>query len=226
VLAERQRLAREIHDTLAQGFASIVTLYEAARAELDSMPEVALGRMEEIGRTARSSLAEARRVVWALRPEALVEKSLADALDGLVRDFGSETGLVARSRVTGEARAIGAEAEAMLLRVAQEALANVRKHARACKVTLTLTYLDDALLLDVCDDGVGFEPALAHRDPDGWQAGGFGLSSMRERLEQQGGMLTIESAPGTGTTIAATLPDVSAGRTADGAHRGVGSGAR
>jgi signal transduction histidine kinase len=226
MLAERQRLAREIHDTLAQGFASIVTLYEAARAELASRPEVALGRLEEVGRTARSSLAEARRVVWALRPEALVEGTLADALDGLVRDFRSETGLDATSRVSGEPRSVGAEAEATLLRVAQEALANVRKHARASRVALTLTYLDDVVLLDVRDDGVGFEPELADRDRDGWQAGGFGLSGMRERLEQHGGTLTIESAPGTGTTIAAALPDVPARPAEDEAHRGVPSGAK
>ncbi|MGH3032634.1 MAG: sensor histidine kinase, partial [Gaiellaceae bacterium] len=99
--AERQRLAREIHDTLAQGFASIVTLYEAARADLAKRPQVALGRLEEIGRTARSSLSEARRVVWALRPEALEEGTLADALEQLVRDFRSETGLDATSTVTG-----------------------------------------------------------------------------------------------------------------------------
>jgi signal transduction histidine kinase len=225
-LAERQRLAREIHDTLAQGFASIVTLYEAARAELTARPEVALRRLEEVGRTARSSLAEARRVVWALRPDALVEGTLADALDGLVRDFRSETGLDAASRVTGETRSVATEAEATLLRVAQEALANVRKHARASRVALTLTYLDDALLLDVRDDGAGFEPELADRDRDGWQAGGFGLTGMRERLEQRGGSLTIESEPGAGTTIAAALPDVPAGPANDEPRRRAKSAVR
>jgi hypothetical protein len=88
------------------GFASIVMLYEAARAELPSRPEAGLGRLEEIGPTARSSLAEARRMVWALRPEALVEGTLADAVDGLVRDFRSETGLDATSRISREARSV------------------------------------------------------------------------------------------------------------------------
>ena len=210
-LAERQRLAREIHDTLAQGFASIVTLFEAARAELGSRPEVALGRLEEIGRTARSSLSEARRVVWALRPEALEEGTLSDALDGLVRDFRSETGLDATSRVSGDPRTVEAESEATLLRVAQEALANARKHSRATSVALTLSYLNDALLLDVRDDGVGFQPALADRGRHRSNARGFGLIGMRERLEQQGGSLTIESEPGVGTTIAAALPMPPAG---------------
>lgn len=203
--AERQRLAREIHDTLAQGFASIVTLYEAARADLAKRPQVALGRLEEIGRTARSSLSEARRVVWALRPEALEEGTLADALEQLVRDFRSETGLDATSTVTGNRRELEAAAEATLLRVAQEALANVRQHARASRVALTLSYLEDALLLDVRDDGIGIQRALADQDRDGRQAGGFGLTGMRERVEQRGGTLTIES-QGTGTAIVAALP--------------------
>jgi signal transduction histidine kinase len=225
-LTERQRLAHEIHDTLAQGFASIVTLYEAARAELASRPEAALGRLEEIGRTARSSLSEARRVVWALRPEALEERTLASALDGLVGDFRSESSLDATSRVSGVPRFVEAESEATLLRVAQEALANVRKHARARSVALTLSYLDEALRLDVRDDGVGFEPELADRERDGWQAGGFGLTSMRERLEELGGSLTIESEPGAGTTVAAAVPDVPTGPANDEPHPSARSGVR
>jgi signal transduction histidine kinase len=206
VLAERQRLAREIHDTLAQGFASIVTLYEAARAEVASQPEVALRRLEEVGRTARASLAEARRVVSALRPEALEDATLANALHGLVRDFSAETGIGARSVINGDARELEPEAGATLLRIAQEGLANVRKHARAGRVALTLAYLEDSVRLDVRDDGVGFEPESGGRARNGWQAGGFGLTSMRERLESQGGTLTVESAPGAGTTVVAVLP--------------------
>jgi signal transduction histidine kinase len=206
VLAERQRLAREIHDTLAQGFASIVTLYEAARAEVGSRPEVALRRFEEVGRTARASLAEARRVVSALRPEALEHATLAGALDAIVHDFGAETGIHTRSTIDGEPRDLDPEAEAAILRVAQEALANARKHARASRVTVTLTYLDDSARLDVRDDGVGFDSESAGGARNGWHAGGFGLTSMRERLEGQGGTLTIESAPAAGTAIAAVLP--------------------
>ena len=205
-LAERQRLAREIHDTLAQGFASIVTVYEAARAEVGSRPEVALRRLEEVGRTARASLAEARRVVSALRPEALEHATLAGALDAIVHDFSAETGIDTRRTVDGEPRDLNPEAEAALLRVAQEALANARKHARASRVTVTLTYLDDSARLDVRDDGVGFDSESAAGARNGWPGGGFGLTSMRERLEGQGGTLTIESAPAAGTAIAAVLP--------------------
>lgn len=206
-LAERQRLAREIHDTLAQGFASIVTLYEAARAEFASRPENALRRLEEIGQSARANLAEARRVVWALRPGVLEEGSLDGALDELAADFRSETSIDARSTVDGDVRSLGPETEAILLRVAQEALANVRKHARAGRVAVTLTCLDDSVLLDVRDDGVGFDPASPPQDGTGRQRdGGFGITAMRERIEQHGGTLTIESAPGTGTSVVAALP--------------------
>jgi signal transduction histidine kinase len=226
MLEERQRLAREIHDTLAQAFASIVTLYEAARAEVASRPEVALRRLEEVGRTARASLAEARRVVSALRPEPLEQATLAGALDRLVRDFAAETGIASRSAVEGEVRELQPEGEATLLRVAQEALANVRKHAEASRVALTLTYLDDATRLDVRDDGVGFDHEAPRRTRNGWQAGGFGLTSMRERLESQGGALTVESMPGGGTTIAATLPRHPAEEARGTGQARAGSGAR
>jgi signal transduction histidine kinase len=225
-LAERQRLAREIHDTLAQGFASIVTLYEAARAEVGSRPEVALQRLEEVGRTARASLAEARRVVSALRPEALEDTTLVGALDGLARDFGRQTGVAVSSTVEGEAHSLEPDVEATLLRVAQEALANVRKHAGASRVAVTLTYLDDSTRLDVRDDGVGFLPETADRARDRLEAGGFGLTSMRERLESAGGALTVESAPGLGTTIGAALPHPRPGSANGNAGRRVRSGAR
>jgi signal transduction histidine kinase len=218
-LAERQRLAREIHDTLAQGFASIVTLYEAARAELASRPEVALGRLEEIGRMARSSLSEARRVVWALRPEPLEQGRIADALERTVRDFRAETGLDATCRITGNRRELEPATEEALFRIAQEALANVRRHARASRVALTLSYLEDALLLDVRDDGVGFQSGQAHHHPGTSQGGGFGLTSMRERVEQRGGSLTIESQPGTGTAIVVSLPLLPVGPAGDESHR-------
>lgn len=224
-LIERQRLAHEIHDTLAQGFASIITLYEAARAELGARPEDALRRLEEVGRTARANLAEARRVVWALQPGALEDGSLTSAFDELARSFSVETGVAARSTVNGDPRSLGPEPEATLLRAAQEALANVRKHARATRVTLTLTFLDDTVLLDVRDDGLGFDPTLARHT--GRQEGGFGLTAMRERLARHGGTLTIESAARAGTTITAALPMAAADPTNDepASHHRVGEDA-
>ena len=212
MLAERQRLAREIHDTLAQGFASIVTLSEAARAQGRLSPEAATRRLEEAGQVARASLGEARRAIWALRPEPLEHGSLGRALGELAAGFGSQTGIDTQAAVTGEEVGLAAEAQEALLRVAQEALANVRKHASAHRVRLTLSYLDDATLLDVCDDGVGFDPAAPAGSGPG---GGFGLAGMRERLGAHGGTLTVEAAPGQGTTVAAALPRGPAG-TGDG----------
>ncbi len=203
VLAERQRLAREIHDTLAQGFASIVTLAEAARAHAGISPQDAMRRLEEVGHAARSSLDEARRAIWALRPEALEHRSLGRALGELAAGFGVQTGIDIQSAVTGEEDELAPGAQEALLRIAQESLTNVRKHARAHRVRLTLSYLDDATLLDVCDDGIGFELAAPARNGSG---GGFGLAGMRERLAAHGGTLTIESAPGQGTTVAAAVP--------------------
>jgi signal transduction histidine kinase len=202
VLAERERLAREIHDTLAQGFASIVTLSEAARAHARISPQAAMRRLEEAGQVARSSLGEARRAIWALRPQALERGSLGRALGELAAEFGTQTGIDTRAAVTGEEDELAPDAQEALLRVAQEALANVRKHASARRVRLTLSYLGDATLLDVRDDGDGFDPAVAACN----RSGGFGLAGMRERIAGCGGALTVETAPGQGTTVVAALP--------------------
>jgi signal transduction histidine kinase len=199
-LAERQRLARDLHDTLTQGFASVVLLLEAAQESL------ATGRpvdrhIEQALRSARDNLAESRRVVWALRPRPLAEQPLPQALQELTGRLGEETGLRAETVVTGTARPLPAQVEEALLRIGQEALANVRKHAAASQVTVTLSYLEDAVTLDVHDDGVGFEQAAATSG-----GGGLGLRAMGERVEGLGGRLVVESAPGEGTTIAVEVP--------------------
>jgi signal transduction histidine kinase len=136
-------------------------------------------------------------------PEALEHGSLGRALGELAAGFGSQTGIDAQSAVTGEEDELLPDAQEALLRVAQEALANVRKHARAQHVRLTLSYLDQAILLDVRDDGTGFDPAGPAR---AGSKGGFGLAGMRERVAALGATLTIESAPGQGTTVAAAVP--------------------
>lgn len=204
MLAERQRLARDIHDTLSQGFASVVLLLEAAEESL-ATGQPADRHITQALRSARDNLAESRRVVWALRPRPLADRSLPQALEELAGRLAEETGLRPRATVTGTQCPLAPQAETALLRIAQEALANVRKHAAATQVTLTLSYLDDVVLLDVADDGVGFDPDTVAA------GGGLGLRVMRERITQLGGSLTIESAPGQGTTIAAELPTSIAG---------------
>lgn len=202
VMAERGRLAREIHDTLAQGFISIVTHLEVAEEELPPSSKPAQRHLDRARSTARENLIEARRLVAALRPEILEGSSLPEALERLAGRWSEASGVSARLTVTGDCERLPQELQVALLRVAQEALSNVRKHASAGEATMTLSYTEDLVVLDVQDDGAGFGPDAA---PDGAE-GGFGLKAMRERVEQFGGRLTVESAPGEGTTLAVQLP--------------------
>jgi signal transduction histidine kinase len=208
LLDERQRLAREIHDTLAQGFTGIITNLTAAQM---AQPPVAADasstrHLRDAERIARESLAEARRLVWALRPESLDRRSLSEALRRLAEEWSEETGVQAHAATTGTPRPLLPETEVALLRTAQEALTNIRKHAQASRVNVTLSYMDDRVALDVVDDGVGFDHARMKSSVEAHGAGGFGLVAMRERIEQLGGALVVESAPGEGTALAAELP--------------------
>lgn len=200
VLEERQRLAREIHDTLTQDFTSIVLHLEAADAALPDEGGPARTHVARARESARGGLAEARRLVQALRPAPLEGASLAEALRRVAGRWASETGVSVTVSVTGEPVPLHPEAEVTLLRAGQEALANVRKHARAGQVSITLSHMGDQVVLDVQDDGAGFDPEAAAA------GAGFGLAAMRERAAQLGGAVTVESAPGQGTTVAVALP--------------------
>ena len=203
VLEERQRLAREIHDTLAQGLTGVVTQLEAAEAALQDRPEAARGHLDTARCLARESLGEARRSVHALRPGPLEEGRLVDAIAAVARDWSRTSGVPAAVTSFGEARPLPSETEVTLLRVAQEALANAGRHAGASAVALTLAFGDGQVSLDVTDDGRGFDPA-ARRSGNG--SGGFGLTAMRERVAALRGSLDVESGPGQGTTVVATIP--------------------
>jgi signal transduction histidine kinase len=210
VLDERQRIAREIHDTLAQGLTGIVAQLQAAAHAQEAGNDTATWRrhVDQATRLARQSLAEARRSVHAIGPAPLESASLPDALAQVAADWCGLHAVPAESATTGTARPLHPEVEATLLRIAQEALANVAKHAHASRVALTLSYMDDLVTLDVRDDGAGFDPARA---ADG---GGFGLTSMRQRVTRLAGTLEIESEPGAGTAISAAVPAVPATPTA------------
>ena len=201
VLEERQRLAREIHDTLAQGFAAILAHLETAELGHDNGgdPEAERQHIASARRVARDSLEEARRMMASLRPEILETADLPGAMTRIGEAWGKRTGLPCTVSITGTPNPVHRDIEVALLRTAQEALANAWKHARPSRVSITLSYMGDVVVLDVQDDGVG-----------GAGAGGlgFGLRSMHERLEQIGGTLTVESAPGEGTTISASAPNV------------------
>ncbi|MFI7355031.1 sensor histidine kinase [Streptomyces avidinii] len=202
ILAERERLAREIHDTLAQGLSSIQLLLRAAeRALADGAPA-----LEHIGRAreaAQDNLAEARRFVRALTPPDLEHGSLAAALERLCAGV---PGPRVRFSLSGSPRVLPTPYEVALLRIAQSALANVVRHARAGRAEITLTFMDASVTLDVVDDGHGFDPSSVASGSSGSGDGGFGLPAMRSRAETLGGLFTVESDPGQGTAVAVTLP--------------------
>ncbi|MGW2667871.1 sensor histidine kinase [Streptomyces sp. NPDC001272] len=271
ILAERERLAREIHDTLAQGLSSIQLLLRAAERTLSEDPAptrpvpapadvvpgaaptgsaiptasaaptvsanpaapaaapstsaapavpavpatpatpatpaaavsaasaaAALGHIARAREAAQDNLAEARRFVRALTPPDLEHGSLAAALERLCSGV---PGPRVRFSVSGVPRELPTPYEVALLRIAQSALANVVRHARAGRAEITLTFMDSSVTLDVVDDGRGFDP---DRAPSG--DGGFGLPAMRARAESLGGLFTVESGPGQGTAVAVTLP--------------------
>lgn len=204
VAAERERLAREVHDTLAQGFSAVELLLRSAREVIGSDTTRAVELVDRARATARDNLAEARRFVRALTPADLADASLPDAL-ARVGERAAGSGLRVTTHVEGDPRPLAVAVEATLLRVAQSALANVRQHARASRADVTLTYLGDRVLLDVVDDGVGFDPDAP---PAG---GGFGLPAMRSRVRELGGTLAVETTPGEGTAVAAGLPALDRG---------------
>lgn len=198
---ERARLSRDIHDTLAQEFSSIVLLARAAQARDDSDLRALIGQIEA---TARAGLTESRRVVAALAPADLADAGLAAALGRLVDALGEQTGVDAQLRIHGDLGGLPTGVEVALLRTAQGALANVRRHAQASRVVVSLTATDESVRLDVVDDGVGFDPTST--PPATPNEGGYGLIAGRNRLRELGGTLDIESAPGEGTALSASVP--------------------
>jgi signal transduction histidine kinase len=203
VVEERQRLAREIHDTLAQGFTGVNIQLEAVESALETQQqEVVLERLSRARNLANQSLAEARRSVWALRSTSLAEKKLADALRDSARGLTAGTGLILTVDAPDDLPRFPPELENDLLRVAQEAVMNVVKHAQAQHLTIHLNYQNNQIELQINDDGRGFLIDSAKVSKDG---GGFGLTAMWERMVRHGGALQINSQPRRGTHIVAQV---------------------
>ncbi len=204
VLSERQRLAHEIHDTLAQGFIGIIMHLEAAQSLSNEQAELGLPQarqhIQQAEQMARQNLKQARYLVEDLRPEPLQQASLPEAITQTVEQWREQSKVAAHVTITGEERPLPANTEHTFLRVTQEALANIHKHAQATEVTVTLSYMGDCVMLDVQDDGVGLNGAISQ-----WQ-GGFGLTAMRERVEQLGGSMLVESEDEEGTTVVVSIP--------------------
>lgn len=196
-LAERERVSREIHDTITQGLASNILLLEAATRQ---WPELAArDGVKAATKLLRSNLAETRSLVHELSGPALNGQGLAQALLTAASAFVDGVTL----HTTGRERAVPQEVFHTLLRVVQSACANIKLHAAASHVSLSVGYLPQAVTLDIYDDGRGFDPL--HLPPAG-EDGGYGLRAMRQRVAQLGGEFSVESGPGEGTIVAAVLP--------------------
>ncbi len=202
-LSERTRLSRDIHDTLAQGFSSILLLARAGAATDDAASRDSL--LAQIEASAAEHLQEARTVVGDLAPAAL-ESGLGQALRRITARLEQETGVRTEVRVDGDLASLPAPVEVALLRTAQSALANVRQHARATSVVLTLAGVEDSVRLDIVDDGRGFDVGTLGAAHRGTTDGGYGLRASRARLREMGGGLDVESEPGRGTAVSAHLP--------------------
>src|SRR3989442_12021723 len=199
VTAERNRMARDIHDTLAQGFTGVIVQLEAVEEAMSRNQAVkASGHLDRAGELARESLREARRSVQALRPQALEEKQLSEALKDLVEKMTRGTTVQAKFTLQGKRRKLPLEWETNLLRIGQEVLTNVVRHAWASEFKVLLVFDSSEIRLELRDNGCGFDPQRKHE--------GFGLQGMRERAEGMGGRLTIQSAAGKGTAISIVLP--------------------
>ncbi len=197
VLDERQRMAREIHDTVAQGLTGVITQLEAVRQARHDPAEMQR-HLDNATRLARESLAEARRSVEALRPGTLDGSRLSEAVTATAIRWSELSGVPVHVTTTGEARPVHPDIEVTLLRAAQEGLANVARHAAATRAGVTLSYMDDVVTLDVRDDGLGIV--------NGSAGGGFGLTAMRQRVEALDGTLQVESEPGRGTAVSVAIP--------------------
>ncbi|MEU5153008.1 sensor histidine kinase [Glycomyces sp. NPDC021274] len=204
ILDERQRMARDIHDTVAQGLAGIIAQLHAADGTDDATQR--RRHLDSAADLARESLAEARRTVQAIGPPTLDTAQLPEALAEVSAKWSEANAVPVELTTTGDAKPMHPEIEVTLLRVTQEALTNVAKHSGAGRVGITLSYMDDQLALDVRDDGTGFDPGKTKAA----KGNGYGLAAMRQRVDRLAGSFSIESEPGSGTVVSAIVPAVQA----------------
>ena len=202
VLAERNRIAREIHDNLAQEILGISVQLEIVARTMASAPDAARKHLDRARALVRSSVAEARRYVWDLRSQSLDERDLPAALAEMTRRLTAESGVQTQFSVGGTFRPLAPQVENNLLRIGQEAVNNAVRHARARVITVSLEFGAREVRLEVKDDGRGFDSG----NYNGGAGGHFGLVGMRERAEQMGGTASVASAPGRGTAVTVSVP--------------------
>lgn len=202
-LAERNRLARELHDTIAQGLTAVNMQLEAAQRSFDRDSERARTRLARASELTKATLEDVRRSVWTLAAPLIDGHALSESLADLVQRFEQRTAIAAHYEHTGAAPTLGHAQATQVLRIVQEALQNVEKHARATVVSVQSEAMSDALQIRVRDNGVGFDPASP---PGGAGGSGFGLISLGERARLSGGMIDVRSVPGAGTCVTLTIP--------------------
>ena len=203
ILEERNRMAREIHDTLAQGFTGIVLQLEAGEQVLKESPDEVLAHLSRAKGLARESLQEARRSVWDLLPQVLEHHTLESALEEEVRRFGAAGQEQASFTYSGNGQGLTASVQSTLLRICQESLANVRRHANATAVKVNLASYPDSIGLTVQDDGVGSDSQELNAPGT---PRGFGLTGMEQRAHLLGGTFSVNSQKGKGTAVEVRLP--------------------
>jgi two-component sensor histidine kinase len=205
VLAERNRIAREIHDTLAQGFVAVSVQLQVAGRLIASSPDTAKQHLAQAQELVRSGLDDARQAIWELRSQEADRSDLASKLISTVNRIAQPISLEAKVRVSGTYHPLPTRTEDQLLRIAQEAVNNVARHARAANVDVELRFSEKNVELIVEDDGCGFDG-----EAPSTREGHYGMTGMRERAEQIGGSLAVSSSKGLGTRIQVDIPQKSA----------------
>jgi signal transduction histidine kinase len=201
ILSERNRVAREIHDTLAQGLVATSVQLRLAKKTSGSSPESLAQHLDAAQQLVRSSLEEARKSIWNMRSQVLETGDLASALQGILKQMADGSELKTAFEIKGQARRLAPVIESNLLRMGQEAITNAAKHAQAKNLQVRLEFGEKQFCLVVADDGKGFDPASPPPSD-----GGFGLVGMRERAAELKGELKVRSSPGQGTEIKFAVP--------------------
>jgi signal transduction histidine kinase len=217
ILEERDRIAREFHDTLEQELAAITIQLDAVEAQLNGVPSAVRQLLDLARNMSRRSLSEARRSVWDLRSHLLENSDLAAALNEMASSLrtAGDRKIVVQS--SGTTRKLPAVIEHNLLRATQEALANALKHSGANKIMVALSYEPSRIQLRICDDGKGFDYHTVGQPA----AGHFGLLDMRERAEKMGAEFSLASSPGKGTEITFLINEATANRLSEGPSNGL-----
>ncbi|MBD5782207.1 sensor histidine kinase [Pelagicoccus sp. NFK12] len=196
ILRERNRLAREIHDTLSQGLGATSVQLELAKNRCPEGDEALLKHLDNAHQIVRTSLGEARTSIWNMRSQILEKFDLPEALTAILHQLTEQAGVAAKVKVDGPRRRLSTAVENNLLRIGQEAITNATKYASAKQVRLDIAFTSNEINIAIADDGIGFDPASSHA-----KSNSFGLVGMKERADHIGASLRIDSAPGTGTRI-------------------------